>query len=443
MPTFVAVDFETTGFSPDLDRVVEVGLVQFDEYGNTLAEFEQLVNPRRPIPNSRIHGIRSEDVAGCPTFPEVLPLIANFVNGSVLVMHNKTFDLSFLREELRRASLPALGLDALCTLQVMRSRYILGPRSLDACCELFGIETSAVAHRALPDARMTALLAQQLLRDSAWTTIPPAAAIGIDAIAAKHATVSPPVVLVRENTDFLAPFQLGASTSKPNDSGSGSVTAEYVELLDLALHDDVVPLERSHSLLDFAYSNGLSKQAIRSIHLDYFSVLAAAAWEDHHLSKDELSHLRRVAAYLSIGNWEELLCEASEGEYPISSPNSFVGGMRIPSYAMGMERDVADSEFLRAEGEANFQDEGVKSRLAGKSIVITGEFSEFSRAQGQQAILSRGGKAPSSVSKKTFALVVGQDPGPSKLSLASAYGTPLLNVGEFRHVLDHGELPPR
>jgi DNA ligase (NAD+) len=80
--------------------------------------------------------------------------------------------------------------------------------------------------------------------------------------------------------------------------------------------------------------------------------------------------------------------------------------------------------------------------LEGRAVVVTGTLANYNREQAEEAITSRGGKSPGSVSKKTFALVVGESAGASKLSKAEALGVPILDEAGFEHVLATGELPP-
>ncbi|HRE03351.1 MAG TPA: helix-hairpin-helix domain-containing protein, partial [Ilumatobacteraceae bacterium] len=79
--------------------------------------------------------------------------------------------------------------------------------------------------------------------------------------------------------------------------------------------------------------------------------------------------------------------------------------------------------------------------LAGKAIVVTGTLQGYNREEAEAAIKDRGGKSPGSVSKKTFAVVVGADPGASKLTKATELGIPVLDDAGFAHLLAHGELP--
>ena len=79
--------------------------------------------------------------------------------------------------------------------------------------------------------------------------------------------------------------------------------------------------------------------------------------------------------------------------------------------------------------------------LVGKAVVVTGTVEGFSREGAQDAITSRGGKSPGSVSAKTFALVVGAEPGASKLSKAEELGIPIIDAAGFAKLLATGELP--
>lgn len=83
----------------------------------------------------------------------------------------------------------------------------------------------------------------------------------------------------------------------------------------------------------------------------------------------------------------------------------------------------------------------LEQTLVGKSIVVSGGLANYGRSDAKTAITDRGGKAPGSVSKSTFALVVGVDPGASKVAKAEDLGIPVLDEAGFEHVLKTGELP--
>jgi DNA ligase (NAD+) len=79
--------------------------------------------------------------------------------------------------------------------------------------------------------------------------------------------------------------------------------------------------------------------------------------------------------------------------------------------------------------------------LAGRTVVVTGTLEGFSRDGVVDAIKARGGKSPGSVSKKTLALVVGSEPGASKIAKAEELGVPLIDEATFVQLLQTGELP--
>ena len=81
--------------------------------------------------------------------------------------------------------------------------------------------------------------------------------------------------------------------------------------------------------------------------------------------------------------------------------------------------------------------------LAGKSVVVTGSIEGFTREEAEEAILVRGGKSPGSVSSKTWAVVVGAEPGASKLRKAEELGIPTIKGADFEELLSSGELPKR
>jgi DNA ligase (NAD+) len=100
-------------------------------------------------------------------------------------------------------------------------------------------------------------------------------------------------------------------------------------------------------------------------------------------------------------------------------------------------------ERLRGAG-VNFEGPAaptIPQTLVGLSIVVTGSLVAFSRDGAEDAVTSRGGKSPSSVSKKTTAVVVGSDPGASKLTKAQELGIPILDEAAFVELLASGQLP--
>ena len=81
--------------------------------------------------------------------------------------------------------------------------------------------------------------------------------------------------------------------------------------------------------------------------------------------------------------------------------------------------------------------------LAGKAVVVTGALEGFTRETAEAAIKDRGGKSPGSVSAKTFALVVGEDPSANKVAKAQDLGIPVLDRDGFLELLETGALRGR
>ena len=76
--------------------------------------------------------------------------------------------------------------------------------------------------------------------------------------------------------------------------------------------------------------------------------------------------------------------------------------------------------------------------LQGVTVVVTGTLSSMSREQAEVAVVERGGKATSGVSKKTSFLVAGESPGASKVTKAEELGVPVLDEPAFIKLLDKG-----
>ena len=83
----------------------------------------------------------------------------------------------------------------------------------------------------------------------------------------------------------------------------------------------------------------------------------------------------------------------------------------------------------------------IPQTLEGKAVVVTGTVPGYNREQAAEAITSRGGKSPGSVSKKTLALVVGDNAGASKLTKAESLGVPIVPAEGFEKLLATGEAP--
>ena len=102
--------------------------------------------------------------------------------------------------------------------------------------------------------------------------------------------------------------------------------------------------------------------------------------------------------------------------------------------------EIVDKWTAAGVSMADERDESVERTLEGLTVVVTGSLQDFSRDSAKEAILSRGGKAAGSVSKKTDFVVIGENAG-SKAEKAEQLGVPILDEDGFKKLLAEG--PPR
>lgn len=156
--TFVVVDLETTGGSPDHCGITEIGAVKV-RGGVVQGEFQTLVNPAEPIPAfiSVLTGITDGMVAQSPRIDTAVPAFLEFSAGAVLVAHNAGFDIGFLKAAARRVGVPWPNFRVLDTLHLARhlvSRDESPNHKLGSLAHVFSATTTP-DHRALHDARAT------------------------------------------------------------------------------------------------------------------------------------------------------------------------------------------------------------------------------------------------------------------------------------------------
>jgi DNA polymerase III subunit epsilon len=160
-----AIDTETTGRDPALDRIVEIACVIWRS-GRVIARHAWLVNPGRPIPKEAfdVHGIGDDDVRDKPPFAAIAADVLAALAGCIPVAYNADFDRAFLMAELERAGAlngaelpPACrkGVDWVDPLIWARELHKLEKsKALGDVCTRLGI-TLATAHRATDDAEAT------------------------------------------------------------------------------------------------------------------------------------------------------------------------------------------------------------------------------------------------------------------------------------------------
>ena len=153
--TYCVLDLETTGFSPRLEKITEIGVMKYQD-GKVIDKFSCFVNPEKSIPPRvvEVTGITDDMVRNAETIDKVFPKLLEFIKDSVLVAHNAEFDVGFLRHFAKE-----LGYEFDFTyLDTLSLAYELFPEyktyKLGRIAKNLGIKVD-VAHRALDDVDTT------------------------------------------------------------------------------------------------------------------------------------------------------------------------------------------------------------------------------------------------------------------------------------------------
>jgi len=403
---FCVLDVETTGLYPGgHDRVVEIAMLRM-EGTSVVSEWSTLVDPRRDIGPTRIHGIAAGDVIGAPQFHQVLGDILEHLHGAVLVAHNLPFDRRFLQAEFARAEAELPDLPGLCT-RSLGSRLQPGQqrRTLTACCERLGIDLP-YAHEALSDARATAeLLATYLdMADRrGWRTL---GDVGCS-----------PLQWPRE-LPAASPSgrqqQRGASEARleaqgrylatlvhrlPDTEELDSDTNSYLELLDRALEDRRLTDDEAEALAKTASEWGLDRDQARLVHDRYFGDLLNAAMADEIITHAERADLRLVGTLLGIDS-------------------------------CSVESRIRSAE--RKGGPKPTGSAATSSSLVGLSVCFTGQLTACTRETAERLAEEAGLVVQQNVTKKLDLLVVADPETQSgKAKKARAYGTRVMAEAAF------------
>ena len=155
----VILDTETTGLSTtEKHRIVEVGCIELNNQIPTNNIFHTYINPKRSISEEayKVHGYSEKFLSDKKTFSEIAEDFLNFIKNKKIIIHNATFDLSFLNYELKLINKKSIDVkNVIDTLEVARSKYPGSQNSLDALCKRFNIDNSRRdKHNALMDCHL-------------------------------------------------------------------------------------------------------------------------------------------------------------------------------------------------------------------------------------------------------------------------------------------------
>ena len=160
-----------------------------------------------------------------------------------------------------------------------------------------------------------------------------------------------------------------------------------------------------------------------------------------------IKHLGPTAAQslaTALGGVREVLEASEERRAEVAGVGQVISASVSDWWSREAHRDLVDR--LDHHGVDLSVSEGpsvsdLPATLEGRAVVVTGTVPGHTRESAQAAVLARGGTAPGSVSAKTYALVVGDGAGASKLTKAESLGIPVVSADRFDELLESGEIP--
>jgi len=159
----IFLDTETTGLSPESgDRIIEIGCVEMVNRRLSGRDLHFFVNPERPNSEDafKVHGLSDEFLADKPLFGAIADELLEYLAGAEIIIHNASFDIAFLNQELRRigrADVTGVVAKVTDSLLMARDTYPGKSNSLDALCKRLEVNNAnRTLHGALLDAGLLA-----------------------------------------------------------------------------------------------------------------------------------------------------------------------------------------------------------------------------------------------------------------------------------------------
>ena len=155
----IFLDTETTGLSfQEGHKIVEIACVETKDLIPTNKVFHRQINPLRDIPEEafKIHGFSKEFLSTKKTFNQIADDFLDFIKGKKIIIHNASFDLGFLNNELEKSKKQKINKkEVIDSLEVARNKFPGTSNSLDALCQRFNIDLSRrTKHNALLDCEL-------------------------------------------------------------------------------------------------------------------------------------------------------------------------------------------------------------------------------------------------------------------------------------------------
>ena len=155
----VFLDTETTGLSfKDGHKIVEIACIETNDLISTGKVFHKLINPNRSVPEDafKVHGFSEQFLKDKDMFAAIADEFLSFIKGKKIIIHNASFDLSFLNGELGLLNKELVDKSKVIdSLEIAKNKYPGVSNSLDALCKRYNIDLSKrKKHNALLDCEL-------------------------------------------------------------------------------------------------------------------------------------------------------------------------------------------------------------------------------------------------------------------------------------------------
>ena len=155
----IILETESAGLSTtEKHRIVEIGCIELNSQIPTNKIFHEYLNPQREVsPEAyKVHGYSDKFLSDKKTFKEISENFLNFIKNKKIIIHNASFDLSFLNYELKLLKKEEIKRESVIdTLELARLKFPGSQNSLDALCKRFKIDnTKRQKHNALLDCKL-------------------------------------------------------------------------------------------------------------------------------------------------------------------------------------------------------------------------------------------------------------------------------------------------
>jgi len=151
------LDTETTGLSFDIDKIIEIGIVELKENILTQNYFHEYINPEKDISLSaqKVHGISNEFLIDKPVFSKIAQRFLDFVKDDIIIIHNAEFDINFINKELQDCGFNKINNVIIDTIKLAKKEFPGQAVNLDSLCRKLNVNnTRQNYHGALLDATL-------------------------------------------------------------------------------------------------------------------------------------------------------------------------------------------------------------------------------------------------------------------------------------------------